>query len=124
MFFKKKKNDVMDFVKEADKKIAYAYRTNEVRELKDIVTFDMFKNLRTDIAAHKSYDVDKYEDEAFMERTYSVVEENDEVAVIKRDITFKVLKTFSKRFVMGLDFSEIITVNKTNGYVITGIAAA
>lgn len=122
-FMKKNNNNIINFVKKADIEIATAYRTNNVSALKNFMSVSMFQSMRQDVAAHKANNDDKYEAEEFMSREYSVLDENEDICVIRRDIAFKTLKHFSKRFCMGIDFSEIITVDKKNMNIMS-IAAA
>ena len=125
MFFKKKNNNkALDFVKEADQKIATAFRSNNVMVAKDVVTMDMFRNLRTEINFCHVQDDEKFAHEKLMERNYTVVSEDENTAVIKRDIVFKKIKMGVTKLSCGLNFSELITVDKTNGFAISAIAAA
>jgi len=123
MFFKKKENNVMNFVKEADKKIADAFRSNNAIVAKDVVTLDVFRNLRTEINFRHAHDDEKFAHEKLMERNYTIVEENENTTVVKRDTIFKAIKNGVHSFTTGLDFSELITIDKTNGFVISAIAA-
>lgn len=125
MFFGKvKENAVMSFIKKADKKIAEAFMSSNPMAAKDVVTKDMLDDLRVEVNFYRTHDRDKFDQERLMERTYTLISNNEEEAVVRRDITFKLARIGLHKVTMGFDFSELITISKRNGFAISAIAAA
>lgn len=125
MFFGKvKENAVMSFIKKADKKIAEAFMSSNPMAAKDVVTKDMLDDLRVEVNFYRTHDRDKFDQERLMERTYTLISNNEEEAVVRRDITFKLARIGLHKVTTGFDFSELITISKRNGFAISAIAAA
>ena len=124
LFGKVKENAVMSFIKKADKKIAEAFMSANPMAAKDVVTKDMLDDLRVEVNFYRTHDRDKFDQERLMERTYTLISNNEDEAVVRRDITFKLARVGLHKVTMGFDFSELITISKTNGFAISAISAA
>ena len=125
MFFRKKSdNHVMSFIKEADKKVRPAFIANDATIASEVCTSDMMQSLRREISSRHAHDEQKFDTDKFMDSKYELVEETSDTAIVRRDVFFKSVKSGAHRFLTGIDFSEFITINKTNGFAISAIAAA